>query len=105
MGEHRIPRKLGPVPGNRAAELAPPKFVHVSKELHMEPIMEARLDAYGKIVPKIVGYKFVLYRGLPYRGRTRPNDWGAEPCMLHRDRSDAAYQVRLAQEAAAAELL
>lgn len=113
MSEHRIPRELGPIPGHRSAGRAPPKFKHVSKELHMEPIMEPALDADGKKVMQVVGYRFVLHRGDgkpfkkagPRRYLLQSNDWGAAPYVLHRQRSDAAYQVRLAQQAAAAELL
>lgn len=113
MGEHRVPRKLGDVPGHRSAERAPPKFVHVSKELHMEPIVVDALDADGNPIKQVVGYKFVLHRGdgktfrnpTPKKRVTRANDWGAEPYKLHRERSDAAYQVRLERMALAAELL
>lgn len=113
MSEHHRQRTLGDVPGHRAVELAPPKFVHISKELHIEPIIEMRLDAYGKSVPQTVGYKFVLHHGdgktfkKPGTRRYIPqsNDWGAEPYKVHRERSDAAYLVRLAQMSAAAELV
>jgi hypothetical protein len=115
VGEHRVPRKLGDVPGHRSAERAPPKFVHVSKELHMEPIVVDALDADGNPIKQVVGYKFVLHRGdgktferhgpRPRVRNSRKNDWGAEPYKLHRERSDAAYQVRLERMALAAELL
>ena len=113
MGQHYLPRKLGPVPGHRSTEIAPPKFVHVSKELHMEPVFVNVPDEHGKLIQKITGYEFRLYRGdgktfkNPGTRRYVPqsNDWGAEPYKLHRERSDAAYQVRLAQEAVAAELV
>lgn len=117
MGEHHIPRKLGDIPGHLATEIAPPKFVHVSKELHMEPVFKNVLDDKGKHVQVITGYEFRLYRGdgvtfkrstkklQKYSKRLKSNDWGAEPYKLHRERSDAAYQVRLAQMAAAAELV
>jgi hypothetical protein len=110
MGEHSIPRTLGAAPGHRQSEVAPPKFVHISKELHMQP--RKGVNAAGEKV--IQGYDFVLHPGdgktfrKPRFGNVqvlRSNDWGAEHYKLHRERSDAAARVRLAQEQAAAELL